>query len=86
MNKQRIELIRTRLAKLNPRHLDVIDESDKHIGHPGSKSGGGHFAIIISAEIFENQPLLTCHRMIYEALGDLLPTEIHAISIKILKD
>jgi BolA family transcriptional regulator, general stress-responsive regulator len=86
MNKQRIALIRSRLAVLKPRSLDIIDESAKHIGHAGSKSGAGHFEISIGADVFANQPLVKCHRMIYEALGDLLPTEIHAIRIKIVKE
>lgn len=83
-NKARIALITQKLqAALNPSTLVVEDESHQHIGHAGAKTGLGHFHIIISAEQFKGQPSIACHRMIYQALGDLMQTDIHAVRISL---
>jgi BolA protein len=81
--QDRIALIRTRLeAALAPEILDIIDESHKHAGHAGARSGGGHFIVTIVSDAFEGKNLLERHRMVYDALGDAMHTEIHALSIK----
>ena len=64
--------------------IEIIDESHLHIGHAGAASGGGHFHVTIIAENFEGLPTLARHRLIYDALGDAMQTEIHALSIKAL--
>lgn len=80
----RINMIRQRLAVLNPSELQIEDQSHLHAGHAGAKSGKGHFAITIIAEQFAGKSLLEKHRMVYSALGDAMETDIHAISIKAL--
>lgn len=83
MNENRIEAIRTRLTKsLEPSALEVIDESHLHIGHAGAKDGRGHFRVKITSDQFLGQPRLQRHRLIYEALGELMETEIHALGIE----
>ena len=85
-SEQRIKMIQERIsAALKPAQLDVIDDSQQHIGHPGAASGGGHFTVIIKAECFSEKSLVACHRMVYDALGDAMEHEIHALSIKIAK-
>ena len=80
---QRVETIRKILNEaFSPTQLDIIDESHKHAGHEGAKSGGGHFVAFIVSDAFEGKNLLERHRMVYEALGDLMKTDIHALSIK----
>lgn len=77
-----MQLIKDRLqVALQPTQLEVIDESHKHIGHEGAKSGKGHFAIIIQSALFQGKSQLDCHRLIYQALGELMQTDIHALSI-----
>lgn len=76
------EKIRERLAPLSPERLEIDDESARHAGHKGAKSGGGHYRLTIVSAQFANQSLLARHRMINELLGDMLQKEIHAISIK----
>lgn len=85
-NKQRVELIKQRLNDdFSPRELTVNDDSHKHAGHPGAKLGLGHFSIIIASEKLSIMPTLAAHRAIYQALGNLMQTDIHALSIKIKK-
>lgn len=84
-NQERITAIRERLQKLQPEKLQVIDESQQHVGHAGAQSGAGHFALVIRSELFKEKSLVESHRMIYDALGDLMEHEIHALKIKIEK-
>ncbi len=80
---ERTNMIRDRLtAAFAPQQLDIIDESHLHAGHPGARSGGGHFVVTIVSSAFEGQNLLARHRLVYDALGDAMNTEIHALSIK----
>lgn len=80
----RAELIKERLnAAFSPRYLDVVDESHKHAGHAGARSGG-HFAVTVVADVFAGKGLLARHRMVYDALGEAMRTEIHALSLKAL--
>lgn len=79
----RIELIREKLtAALAPENLEIVDRSHEHAGHEGAKDGGGHFDIIIVAKAFSNMGTVQRHRAIYDALGDAMKTEIHALSIR----
>jgi len=81
----RIEQIRSRLAaRFEPVALDVVDESHLHAGHAGARSGKGHFRLRIVAPAFAGQAPLERHRMIYDALGELMSAEIHALSIEAL--
>jgi BolA protein len=81
---KRIALIREQLEKnLQPSQLEILDESEQHKGHEGSKTGRGHFAIKIASPHFKNKSLVECHRMIYTALDDAMKTEIHALRIEI---
>ncbi|MPV85645.1 BolA/IbaG family iron-sulfur metabolism protein [Cardiobacteriales bacterium ML27] len=74
----------TRLTTaFTPTQLDIIDESHLHIGHAGAQSGKGHYALTITSEAFAGKSRLQCHRMIYQALGELMQDNIHALSIKI---
>ncbi len=81
----RVAAIRERLsAQLSPQRIDIIDESQLHAGHLGAAAGGGHFRLTIVSEKFKGQSMLQRHRLVYAALDDLMPTEIHALSIQAL--
>lgn len=81
---ERVELIRTALEQgLKPEQLDILDDSAAHAGHAGARqSGGGHFTVQIVADAFTGKSKVQRHQMIYQALGALMQTEIHALSIK----
>jgi stress-induced morphogen len=81
-NEARVAEITKRLTDaFAPAELDVIDESHLHAGHAGAKSGLGHFAVSITADAFANKNPLERHRMIYDTLGDLMQTDIHALRV-----
>ena len=60
-----------------------MDESSQHAGHAGAR-GGGHFAATIVSNRFEGLNAVQRHRLVYEALGDLMKTDIHALSVRAL--
>lgn len=76
--------IERRLAPLAPESVEILDESGKHVGHEGAKGGGGHYFLTIVSPQFAGKPPMARHRMVYDALSDLMHREIHALSIKAL--
>ena len=79
----RVEAIREKIqAAFTPDQLDIIDESHQHAGHAGAKEGKGHFNVSIVSDQFSGKSLINRHKMVYEALADLMETDIHALSIK----
>jgi len=80
---ERIEQIETKLeAALTPESVDIIDDSHKHAGHAGASGGAGHFDLTIVADKFSGVNTVGRHRLVYEALSEMMPDEIHALSIK----
>lgn len=76
-----MELLRERLVTLQPSRLEIIDDSAMHAGHAGN-TGGGHFTVVIESSLFSDKSRTIRHRMVYQAVGDLVPSRIHALSIK----
>ena len=77
--------MRERLAALAPVALELRDESAQHAGHAGSRpSGGSHWHLAIVSEAFRGKSAVARHRMVYEALGDLMKRDIHALRIEAL--
>ena len=76
------DLIRERLAPLAPDALEVYDESHEHAGHVGAKDGGGHYQLMIVSREFAGKPAVARHRLVYQALSDLMPGRIHALAIQ----
>ncbi|PNS08220.1 BolA family protein [Solilutibacter silvestris] len=84
MNKDaRVDAIRSALeTALQPEALDVIDDSARHAGHAGARDGRGHFKVRVVSGVFAGQGLLARHRAVYDALGTLMQTDIHALQIE----
>jgi BolA protein len=78
----RIAKIRAALQVLAPTTLVIVDESHRHAGHEGARDGRGHFAVEIVSPAFAGLAPLARHRRVYEAVGELMQTDIHALSIK----
>ena len=82
MTAERVTMIRERLTEVfSPQALNIIDESAKHAGH-ASAGGAGHFVVEIVSDAFDGNSLIQRHRQVYEALDDIMHSEIHALSIK----
>ena len=83
LNPVRIERIRERLSQaLAPLSLEVTDDSHKHAGHAGARGGQGHFGVDIVSAAFVGKLPLARHRLVYAALGEMMQTDIHALSIR----
>ena len=76
------EMIRQRLSRLSPESLEVFDDSSEHAGHAGARDGGGHFQLVIVAREFAGKTAVARHRLVYDALRDLMPKQIHALAIR----
>ncbi len=76
-----IAAMREGLAPLAAVRLEIRDDSARHAGHAGARAGGGHFAMTIVSAQFAGKPTTERHRMVYDALGALIKTRIHALSI-----
>ena len=75
-----IENMTSRLNFLTPTTLIIKDDSAQHAGHAGN-TGGGHFTLTITSAQFLQKSKIARHRLIYQALSDLIPQQIHALSI-----
>lgn len=77
-----IELIRQKLAVLDPERIEIMDESARHAGHEGAKSGGGHYFLTIVSREFSGKSTLIRHRLVYTVLKEMMHKDIHALSVK----
>lgn len=75
------DLIRARLAPLEPLVVELSDDSREHAGHAGAAGGGGHFSLVIVSKVFTGQPRVARHRAVLERVGDLIPHPVHALAI-----
>jgi len=81
----RAELILDRLrTTLEAIHVELRDDSQLHAGHAGARAGGGHFFVTVVAQRFAGLGRVARHRAVYAALGDLMGSEIHALSAETL--
>lgn len=83
MTEARDRKLRQRLQDaFNPEELLVKDQSRLHVGHEGAKDGKGHFDVTIVSTMFADLSRIRRHRMIYDALSDLIESDIHALRIR----
>ena len=79
----RVAAIRLKLQQaLAPERLEITDDSHLHAGHAGAASGGGHFSVNVVSSRFQGCSTLARHRLVYQAVSDMMPGEIHALSIR----
>lgn len=82
MSEDRVARIEALLREaFSPSKLQIKDQSHLHAGHAGAQDGRGHYEVTIVAESFSGKPPLARHRMVYDALGALMETDIHALRI-----
>jgi len=73
------QLLRSAFA---PSELLVKDQSHLHEGHAGAREGKGHFDVKIVSERFAGRSKIERHRMVYDALGPYMQSDIHALRIR----
>ena len=69
---------------LEPVFIDVQDDTAAHHGHAGHSGAdfGTHFSLQIRAHSFTGLSHVQRHRLVYDALRDLMPRGVHALAIK----
>ena len=73
--------IRTAIERqLAPIEIRVDDESALHIGHAG-RGEGGHFRVQVVSERFRGLNRVARHRMVYQAVAELMGRSIHALAV-----
>lgn len=83
MSEARIQMIEAGLREaFSPLELRVKDQSHLHAGHAGARDGRGHFDVFIVSAAFAGAGRLQRHRMVYDALGTMMDTDIHALRIR----
>lgn len=83
MTQTRVEKIRRRLEeRLQPEMLEIEDESHLHAGHAGARDGRGHFRVMVVAPAFQGLSRIARHRLVFDAVGDLMETDIHALAVQ----
>ena len=82
MTKKRTDDITRMLSSaFAPTELLVRDQSHLHAGHKGAEGGKGHFEVTVVSGVFEGCARIERHRMVYDALGSLMESDIHALRI-----
>jgi len=82
MTENRVAIIERLLTDaLSPDDVQVEDQSNLHVGHEGAKEGKGHFEVTIVSDKFGGMSRIARHRMVYDALGDFMGSDIHALRI-----
>jgi BolA family transcriptional regulator, general stress-responsive regulator len=85
-NQERIKIMHALLEKaFKPDTLEIEDESHFHVGHAGAKTGKGHFKLSIRSETLNQLSKVKAHQEIYKTLNDMMQSDIHALSINVLK-
>ena len=69
-------------AAFSPDVLEIEDDSHRHAGHSGGAQGHGHFSVHIASAAFAGMSPVARHRAVYATLGDMMQTDIHALSIR----
>ena len=80
-----LERIRSRLTDaLAPARLDITDDSAAHAGHAGAQAGGGHYRVYLVSDRFTGLTRVARHRLVYDALQDLMQREVHALALSLV--
>jgi len=83
--EDRADIIHTRLESgLDAIHIEIEDDSALHAGHLGAQGGGGHYRVLVVSPRFEGLSRVAAQRLVYQALGELMATDIHALEMRTL--
>ena len=83
MSQDRARRIEARLReRLAAVRVEVVDESHLHAGHAGARSGAGHFRATVVSPRFAGLGRIEAQRLVYQALDDMMGSEIHALALR----
>ncbi len=79
------ERINEKLKKnFNPTFLEVIDESESHSGHVGSRpEGETHFRVKMASYSFMGMSRIDQQRLVYNVLKLELKERVHALALEL---
>jgi BolA family transcriptional regulator, general stress-responsive regulator len=81
-SNDRVQRIREKLiTALEATLVEVIDDSHLHAGHAGATDGKGHYTVRLVSSRFINLRPMARHQLVYQAVAEMMHTEIHALSI-----
>lgn len=79
----RIEELRNRITgALGAEIVELQDDSAKHRGHAGARGGAGHYSVVVVSGRFAGMGRVDRHRAVYDAVGDMIPTQVHALVVR----
>ncbi len=81
MNERATTIEKLLIEAFAPSEVLVKDQSHLHAGHAGAKEGKGHFDVKVVSEEFAGQSRINRHRMVYDALGSFMQSDVHALRI-----
>ncbi len=81
MNERATTIEKLLIDAFAPSEVLVKDQSHLHAGHAGAKEGKGHFDVKVVSEEFAGQSRINRHRMVYDALGSFMQSDVHALRI-----
>lgn len=85
LQQRRQEAVRQRLNDaLEAKRIEIRDVTNRHKRHAQAQDGRAHFEIVVVSHQFDSLPTLRRHRLVYDALDELIKTDIHSLSIKAL--
>lgn len=81
--EERVDVIRKRLAALEPIELEVTNDSHLHAQHAGNRDGANHFTVTMRSAKFDGVSRVQRQRMVYALVEDLMPFPVHALALKL---
>jgi stress-induced morphogen len=61
---------------------ETIPDAEATVGSSRHEEDEEHFAALVISPAFEGKTLVQQHQMVYDALGEHMTTDIHAMEIK----
>ncbi|WP_135826041.1 BolA family protein [Halorussus ruber] len=58
-----------------------LEDADATVSHPRGVDDEDHLAATVVSPAFEGESLVDQHEMVYDALGDHMTEEIHALEV-----
>jgi len=61
---------------------DGVEDADATVSRPRNPDDDSHLAAVVVSPAFDDVSLVQQHEMVYDALGEHMTTDIHALELK----